>query len=211
MAESTADTAQIDASEEAEKALAKDRANMKKIGTWHAAAVVAALTLFGAAHTWAQVSDWLLAGLVSIAAAFVAAMVLASIGHEWGHFAGARLSGAVSPVLEKPYRLFFMFRFDMQQNSVSQALALSWGGILASWGLVVLMLLLVPMDSWASAVLVATLLGRAINASVFEVPVVIRTRRTGEFETELNAQLESPGIVKLPGLVVGAVALLLLV
>ena len=75
----------------------------------------------------------------------------------------------------------------------------------------VLFLFLVPMDSWASAVLLATLIGRAVNVSAFEVPVVIRTRRSGEFEKELNAQLESPGIVQMPGLIAGVLALLMLV
>jgi hypothetical protein len=198
----------VDEQADAARARKKDRANMKKIGGWHAAAVIAALTLFGAAHTWAQFSDWLLAGIVSLAAAFLAGTVLSSIAHEWGHFTGARLSGAVSPVLSKPVRLFFMFRFDMEANSVNQALAMSWGGLIGSWSLVLLLLVLVPLDSWASALLLATVVGRAVNASAFEVPVIIRTGRSGEFEKELNTQLKTTGIVKLPGLVLGGLALM---
>jgi len=187
-----------------------DVENLKRIGKWHAAAVLAALTLFGAAHTWAEVSHWLLAGVVSIGTAVLAAMVLSSIAHEWGHFSAARLSGAVAPVLRKPYQLYFMFKFDMAANSVRQALWMSWGGISASWLLVVLLFLMVPMDSWASAVLVGTAFGRAVNATAFEFPVIVRTQRSGAFEKELNTQLETTGIMKLPGLLAGVLAIVAL-
>jgi hypothetical protein len=185
----------------------QDLANLKKIGSWHAAAVIAALTLFGAAHTWADASGWLLAQATAVAAAFLAGMVLGPLFHEWGHFAGARLSGALSPVLKTPYRLFFMFRFDMQANNLRQAQWLSWGGITGSWLLVILLLILVPMDGWASAVLLATAIGRAVNASVFEVPVVLRTRQSGEFERELTERLKSPGVRQTPGLIAGVIVL----
>ncbi len=189
---------------------ARDRARLKQMAFWHGTGVVAAFTLFGAAHSWAMLSGWSLAVVVSVAAAVVAGMALSSLFHEWGHFSGARLSGAVSPVLKKPHKLFFMFRFDMAANSVRQALWMSWGGLTGSWGLVLLVALLVPMDSWASAALLATVLGRAVNASTFEVPVILRTRRSGEFEQELNAQLNGPGIVQVPGLIAGLAALAVL-
>ena len=184
---------------------------MKRIGSWHGAAVLAALTLFGAAHTWAATSGWLLASLVSLGMAFVAAMAISPIFHEWGHFVGARLSGATSPVLAKPARLFFMFNFDMQANSTRQALWMSWGGLTGSWLLVALLFLLVPMDSWASALLVATATGRAVNATVFEFPIIQRTRSTGAFNKALTEQLETTGIVQMPGLVAGALSLAVLV
>ncbi|MEM8767922.1 MAG: hypothetical protein AAGE43_10785 [Pseudomonadota bacterium] len=188
----------------------RDWARLKQMAFWHGTGVIAAFTLFGAAHSWAALSGWPLAVVVSFAAAVVAGMALSSLFHEWGHFSGARLSGAVSPVLKKPHKLFFMFRFDMAANSVRQALWMSWGGLSGSWGLVALVALLVPMDSWASAALLATVFGRAVNASSFEVPIILRTRRSGEFEQELNAQLNGPGIVQVPGLIAGLAALAVL-
>ncbi|MDP6374452.1 MAG: hypothetical protein QF921_08150 [Pseudomonadales bacterium] len=181
--------------------------NLRKVGGWHAAAVVAALTLFGAAHTWSAASGWLLAAGVSIAAAVLAGIVVSSIVHEWGHFSGAYLSGSHYTVAEKPVNLYFMFDFDMQSNSVRQALWMSWGGVVGSWTPMVVLFALVPMDSLASAALVATLAGRAFNASYFEIPVILNTRRTREFRKELMSRLESPGIVQIPGLFVGLLVL----
>ena len=188
----------------------RDLTYMKRIGGWHASAVVAALTLFGAAYTWAAFSGWMLAEIVSVAAAVVAAMVMSSIVHEWGHFAAARLSGAISPVLSKPRRLYFMFNFDMQSNSVKQAVWMSWGGLIGSWSLVVALFVLVPLNSLAAAALIATLTGRAVNATVFEFPIIQRTTKSGEFEKELKAQLDDPGLVRMPGLVVGLISLVAL-
>jgi hypothetical protein len=188
----------------------KNRENLKAVGLIHGTAVVAALTLFGAAHTWASVSGWLLASVTAVAAALVAGIVLSSIAHEWGHFAGTALSGARYRVARKPFNYFFMFSFDMTANSTRQALWLSWGGLAGSWSVFAALLVLVPIDAWGSAALVATVLGQAVNASIFEVPVILRTRESGEFETELNARLESPGVVRMPGLIAGLILFALL-
>ena len=185
---------------------AQNRKNLKKVGTVHFVAVIAALTLFGAAHTWAVASGIALALAVAIAAAYIAGSVLSGIIHEYGHFSGAVLSGAPHKVLAKPARYFFMFNFDMKAGSQEQALSMSWGGVLASWLLVLVLLVLVPMDGWASAVLVATVLGNAVNASVFEVPVILKTRETGEFEQALYDRLDGPGLVKMPGIIAGLLA-----
>ena len=191
----------------AEGRVSGDAAHLRQMATWHGAAAIAALTLFGAAHTWAAATGLPLAVGNSVAAAFLAGMVLSPLFHEWGHFAGARLSGAVSPVLEKPYRLFFMFRFDMQANDTRQALWRSWGGQVGSGLLAVAILLLVPMDSFASAMLLATAVGVAFNASLFEIPVILRTRAGADFETELNTRLKTVGVRQMPGLVVGLITL----
>ena len=189
---------------------AENLANLKKVGTIHFVAVVAALTLFGAANTWALTSGIALALVVSVAAAYIAGTVLSAIIHEYGHYSGTVLSGAPHKVLRKPARYFFMFNFDMKAGTTRQALWLSWGGVLGSWLLVAALFLLLPMDGWASAALVATALGNAVNASVFEVPVIRKTMETGEFEKALYDRLESPGLVKMPGVVVGLLAFALL-
>ena len=166
-------------------------------------AAVASLALFGAGHTWAATSGWLLAMGTGVAAAIVAGMVLSSITHEWGHYSGAALSKSALKITAEPVNYFFFLNFDANNNSTRQALWMSWGGLAGSWLLVLAIALLVPLDSWVSAALLATVLGRAVNASVFEVPIALRTRRSRNFKQELADQLESPGIVKVPGLVVG--------
>jgi hypothetical protein len=189
---------------------AQNLKNLKKVGTLHFTAVVAALTLFGAANVWALSSGVALALVVSVAAAYIAGTVLSGIIHEYGHYSGAVLAGSPHKVLEKPARYFFMFNFDMKEGTTRQALWMSWGGVLGSWLLVVGLFLLLPMDGWASAALIGTVLGNAVNASVFEVPVIMQTRQTGEFEKALYGRLESPGLVKMPGLVAGLLAFALL-
>ncbi len=189
---------------------AENLKNLKKVGTLHFVAVVAALTLFGAANTWALSSGLALALVVSVAAAYIAGTILSGIVHEYGHYSGTVLSGAPHKVLAKPARYFFMFNFDMKEGSTRQALWLSWGGVLGSWLLVVGLFLLLPMDGWAAAALIGTVLGNAVNASIFEVPVILQTRRTGEFEKALYGRLESPGLVRMPGLIAGLLAFALL-
>jgi len=132
--------------------------------------------------------------------------VISSIGHEWGHFSGARLSGAISPVPKKPSRLYFMFRFDLEQNSTRQFLWMSWGGLLGSWSLVLMALILVPLDSWASAMLISVLLGRAVNATAFEYPIIQRAGAGVPPAEALKVQFETTGLRKLPGLVAGLLA-----
>lgn len=200
-------TSELDTSETlTEDTVAKESAaNLKKMAMIYGVATVAALTLFGAAHTWAAASSWALASFTSIMAAFVTGMVLAGIFHEWGHYSGAALSGSTLKVTEQPVDYFFFLNFDVNKNSTRQALWMSWGGLAGSWLLVVSTALLVPLDSWASAVLLATVIGRAINASVFEVPIARRTKQSENFKQELADQLRSPGIVKAPGVIAGLV------
>jgi hypothetical protein len=168
----------------------KDRANLRNVAALHAVMVMGALTLWGAADAWATVSGWGLAHFAALANAVIAGFVISSTLHEWGHFAGARLSGAVSPVLEKPVRYFFMFNFSFEKNDKSQFLWMSWGGILVPWALALLTLFLIPIDTASRALLLATFVTRAVQVSMFEVPVVMRTRDGGDPREELGRQLE---------------------
>jgi hypothetical protein len=204
MTEATIDTAAAEADALREAARQIDRARMIQIGSFHFAMVMGALTLWGAGEAWAQVTGWGLARFVAVANALVAGFVVASTIHEWGHFAGARLSGAVSPVLEQARRHFFMFDFAMDQNDMRQFLWMSWGGILAPWLPVVLALFLVPLSVTSGAVLLATLVFRAVGTAVFEVPVVVRAGRSGEPGAELGKRLAEGGLAR--GRRVGAVA-----
>lgn len=184
-------------------ARAFDRARMRQIGAFHFALVMGVLTLFGAGVTWAQVTDWGIAHAVSLANAVVAAYVLHATVHEWGHFLGARLSGAASPVFEEPKRHFFLFDFLLDQNTTRQFLWMSWGGILAP--LVTILVLAVSLP-WIlpTAVLLATLLAKAIGTALFEAPVALRTRTSGEPGAELGRQTMAGALDR--GRNIGAVA-----
>lgn len=188
----------------------KDFARMRRIGSWHAAAVLAALSIWGAADFWANGSGLVLAHIVALGNAIVAGIVISSIVHEWGHFTGAKLANSVAPVFAKPKRFYFMFRFDMEANSVDQFLWLSMGGILANWLLVLLFLVLVPLETLAGAMLIGVVTAQAVNVSVFEVPVVMRTRETQNPQGELDHQLNTVGFNRIPGLIVGALTFLAL-
>jgi len=181
----------------------RNAANLKKHAYMYGLAVIASLTLFGAAHTWASASGWALATGTGIAAAIATGMVLSSIFHEWGHYSGAALSGSTIKIADTPSNYYFFLGFNPKANTVTQALWMTWGGLIGSWLLALLVLLLVPMDSWMSAALLATAVGRAVNASVFEVPIALRTMRGDDFKTALKERQAAPGVVQFPGLMVG--------
>lgn len=173
MAEAT-----FDADQAAEIAALKDaarqfeRARLKQFGAYHFAMVIGALTLWGAAQTWALVTHWSIAEFAAIGGALVAGFVIPSTLHEWGHFAGARLSGAKSPVLDQVKRHYFMFDFPIEENDTRQFSWMSWGGILAPWIVVLLAAIFVPLSLTSGAVLFATLISRAVAVSAFEFPIV---------------------------------------
>jgi hypothetical protein len=196
--------------EDATLAREQDVARMRRIGAQHFAALMVALTLWGAGDAWASQSGMVLAFIVSLGNALIAGFVVASIVHEWGHFAGARLAGSISPVLEQPVRYFFMFNFNMEKNSVGQFLSMSVAGPLANWLLVLLLLVSIPMDTASRALIVATVMGVAVNVSLFEIPVILRARTSGEPQQELASQMASVGLQTLPGIVVGGIVWLLL-
>ncbi|MDJ0785568.1 MAG: hypothetical protein QNK05_02100 [Myxococcota bacterium] len=208
MTEATLDAEQAAALEDAARAI--DRERMKQIGSFHFAMVMGALTLWGAAVTWAQVTGLGIAQFAAIANALIAAYVISSTIHEWGHFAGARLSGSVSPVLEKPRRHFFMFDFAMDRNDSRQFLWMSWGGILAPWAAVLLAAALVPLALTSGAVLVATLTSRAAATAKFEVPIALGVSRGGQPGAELARQLPNLAGSRPFGMAVGAATFVVL-
>lgn len=168
-----------------------DLARMRKIGGFHFALVMGALTMWGAAETWAQTTGWGLAHAVAIANAVVAGFVIPSTIHEWGHFAGARISGAVSPVLDEARGHFFLFDFPMDQNDTQQFSWMSWGGIVAPWVAVLLAAMFVPLSLTSGAVLFATLVSKAVATSAFEVPIVRAAEQGTSPGRALNAAVRA--------------------
>lgn len=185
-------------------ARAFDIARMKKIGSFHFAMVMAALTMWGAAETWAQSTGWALAQFVAIGNALVAGFIIPSTVHEWGHFLGARLAGSNSPVLDEAKNHFAMFDFKMDENNTQQFAWMSWGGILAPWVPVFIAAAVVPLTLISGAVLFATLLSKAVAVAAFEVPITLQAIRTGEPGKALTESVVGGGLSR--GRRVGQVA-----
>ena len=187
----------------------RDNSRLRKIAIRHAAIVLTAFTIWGTSDSWAAQSELFLAEMVSLINAIFAGVILAYIFHEWGHFAGARISGAVSPVAKKPVS-FFMFNFKDELNTRGQFLSMSLGGPFANWGLFVLIFMLLPLNTWSQAMLLATTFAIAVSVSVFEFPV-INAVMYGEkpAETINKRQRESGNTPRTVGIIAGAALWLL--
>ena len=176
-----------------------DKANMKKVGAFHFAMVMGALTLWGAAVAWAQTTGWAIAELAAVANAVIAGTVISSTLHEWGHFTGARLADAPSPVLDEPRNHYFMFDFKTADADVRQFSWMSWGGILVPWVIVASALLLVPFGLTSGAALIATLVAKATAAIHFELPIVRDANACGDhneaFKRGISGGLDKSGRV----------------
>jgi hypothetical protein len=185
----------------------KDGALLRRTAGLHFVMGMAALTLWGAADTWAVASGWPLAWAVALANAVIAAAVVTGVVHEWAHYAGARLAGAETRIFEQPVRYFFLFEFLLDRNDRRQFLWMSWGGILAPWLLVLLTARCVPIDNASRAMLLAAFVARAVQIGVFEVPVALRTAQGGEPRAELRRRLKAGGLAtgRWLGLAAGAV------
>ncbi len=167
-----------------------DSQRMRAAARYHGIAFLLALTGWGAADAWAENSDLLLASIVAFVNALVAGYVLSVLFHEWGHFAGARLKGSYSPMVREPKGVF-IFGFSFDKNTREQFIAMSLGGILANWLLVLLVLLLVPIDSWSRAALFAMVTAQAVAVVAFEGPVVARVMRGEAPQESLNLGLSN--------------------
>lgn len=190
---------------------ARDRNRLKEVATRHAAAFLAAMTLWGAADAWASSSGWMLANLVALLNAIFAGVSMSYLAHEWGHFAGARFSGGVSPVLKKP-RSFFMFDFKHDKSTRGQFLAMSAGGPITNWILVISLLIVIPMETASQAMLLAATTAIAVSVSVFEVPVIRGVMYGQAPEESIRRRLEKVGTTaKLWGITAGTLVFFLLV
>ena len=187
----------------------RDNSRLRKIAIRHAAIVLTAFTIWGTSDSWAAQSGLFLAEMVSLINAIFAGVILASIFHEWGHFTGARISGAVSPIAKEPVS-FFMFNFKDELNSRGQFLSMSVGGPFANWGLFVLIFMLLPLNTWSQAMLLATTFSIAVSVSVFEFPVINAVMYGGKpAETINKRQRESGNTPRTVGIIAGAALWLL--
>jgi len=135
--------------------------------------VSALLTLWGTADLWAESTGLGLATLVSVVNGILVGAGITGLAHEWGHFVGARLSGATAPLA--PAKGFLpLYDFDFQKSEVSQFQAMSIGGHVPTWGLVLLLAWALPLDSPGRIALVSAAVGFSLFASVVEFPVMSR-------------------------------------
>ncbi|MFT7469769.1 MAG: hypothetical protein ACI8PP_003028 [Candidatus Pseudothioglobus sp.] len=151
----------------------------------HGLALLAAVTLWAAADAWLLQSNLLLASSLAVLNAFAAMTIAATIFHEWGHFIGARLAKSYSPRVPDP-RGTFIFGFNFAKNTRHQFLAMSIGGSVANWLLVLIVATCIPLDNAGRIMLFAVAVARGISVLMFEVPIMLGVMNGGEPEAELN-------------------------
>jgi hypothetical protein len=134
---------------------------------------LAALSLFAATDAWYSVTGLGFAALLSTAVGIVVGVALGTLAHEWGHFAGARWFGGIAPT--RPFRsLFPIFDLDLQNSDPRAFRAMSVGGNVGHWAVVLLLALALPLDAAGRMALFAASFGFAVSASVTEFPIIQR-------------------------------------
>lgn len=139
------------------------------------ALVAAALSLWAAADAWYLLTGLEFASSLAIIDGVLVGLALAALGHEWGHYAGARVRDSKARLVRTDALSLLRFRYDMEANDSRQFNAMSIGGNLAHWSVVLLLFLALPMDSPGRIALIAGAFGFAIFATVTEAPVIARS------------------------------------
>ena len=150
-----------------------DAAPVFRLGQRDGAIVLAALSLWAAADAWHATTGLTFAVLLSTLDGIAVGAVLGRMAHEWGHFAGARWSGGIAPT--RPIDSFFtIFTFDMQRSDASAFRAMSVGGNVGHWLVVLVLAAFVPLDTPGRIALLSGAFGFALSASLTELPVIQR-------------------------------------
>ncbi|MBW2316515.1 MAG: hypothetical protein JRH10_20320 [Deltaproteobacteria bacterium] len=153
-----------------------DQAPVAKLAQRDGAIALAALSFFAAADAWHAASGLGFAAALALADAIVVGVALGTLAHEWGHFAGARLSGGIAPT--RGIRSFFpIFDMDLQKSEPAAFRAMSVGGNVGHWAVVLVFLAFVPLDSPGRIALLASSFGFAVSASTTEFPIIGRAFR----------------------------------
>lgn len=167
-----------------------DWQRLKQAATYHGIAALALILLWAAADTWYTVSGLFIANLLNIITALVAGAWLSSLIHEWGHFTGARLAKSYSPIVPE-VKGIFMFGFNHAKNSRNQFIAMSLGGPIANWSLVLAIVFFIPMDNLGRAALLGITFAKAVSVCMFELPIINRVMNGADPETEIDIQLKN--------------------
>jgi len=151
----------------------EDLTPVPKLALRDGALALAALSLWAAADTWHATSGLGLAAILSVLDGFVVGVVVSGLAHEWGHFAGARLGGGVAPTTR--FGSFFpIFVFDMEHSDARAFRAMSVGGNVGHWLVVLVLAVFLPLDGPGRIALVSAAFGFACFASATEFPVIRR-------------------------------------
>ena len=159
-----------------EAAISADASKLWLVALRDIAIVAGGLSLFAAADAWHTLTGTALSGALAIVDGLLVGVLFSALLHEWGHFAGARLSGARAPL--RPAKGFLpLFDFDYVNNTQQQFQAMSIGGNVAHWLVVVVLLLGLPLLSVGQVVMASSAFGFAIFASSIEFPVIRHAAR----------------------------------
>lgn len=198
-------TSNVDGTAEIERAfgmdgdLSRDQANSRFIKVqagYHGFALIAALALWGAADSWALISNLPIAGVFAVVASIAFGIAMSHILHEWSHFMGAYFSGSEYTVKEKPAFLFFDFDYD--KNSRKQFLSMSMGGTVGNLIFLALILFCIPLDSAGRTMLLAVGIGMLVYVSVIEFPVIrLASGGKSAMESLIEHFGKGPGILNM--------------
>jgi hypothetical protein len=139
------------------------------------ALALVALSLFAATDAWRVVTGIGFASVLSVVNGLLAGALAASLAHEWGHFSGGRWSGAtMSP---KPLTSSLqIYDYDYAKNTPRQFQAMSIGGNVGHFLVVLLFFIALPLETPGRVALVAGSVGSAVFASSIEFPVISKAR-----------------------------------
>lgn len=171
--------------EEKFRALAEAPATvlLKQLGA-HLALWVAVFSMFAAADGWYQLTDWLLASLLSVITGLAAGFLTVNLVHEWFHYFGAKLTSSNYTLRAKPS--LFVFDWDFEKNGLSQFYTMSIAGTVG--GAIALMVIsqAIDIDSAGRAALVAGAAASFVFGSIIEWPVLLRTQKSQNPLQELS-------------------------
>lgn len=167
-----------------------DWQRLKQAASYHGIAVLSLFLLWAAADTWYVVTSLTIASVLSVVMALVAGTWISSLVHEWGHFAGARFAKSYSPIVPKVTGVF-MFGFNHAKNNRNQFIAMSLGGPIANWSLVLLIVAFIPMDNLGRAALLGITFAKAVSVCIFELPIISRVMNGADSEEAIEQQLNN--------------------
>ena len=136
---------------------------------------LAAISLWAAADTWYLVSGLGFALAVSVLDAIFVGYILGALFHEWGHYTGAKFSGASAPRVKPKGTSLFRFNFDMATNTQRQFHWMSFGGWVFHWGLLLILVAVLPLDSIGRIALVSSVFGFILYATFIETGILRQT------------------------------------
>ena len=150
-----------------------DAAPVLRLGQRDGAIALAALSLWAAADAWHAATGLAFAALLATLDGAVVGYAVGRMAHEWGHFAGARWSGGIAPTRAID-SFFTIFTLDMERSDAGAFRAMSVGGNLGHWLVVLLLATFVPLETPGRAALLGGAFGFALSASLTEFPVIGR-------------------------------------